>query len=301
MPPLSGGFLLASRAFLSTCTVSTGYIQLKATAFMSLPTRFEVNGERFYRTDMPDKAYPSVTSILGKTSSAHSKKVLSNWQKNNPGGLEKAAARGTAVHGACENYIRGLPVDLPDEYLPYWNGLSKHLDKFDHFLWSEKPLKNEWDHCVGSDGISRVWSHKYGFCGCPDLVGVRNNVVILADFKTSSSPYCRYFPKENNRQNFTGWSKLNKCGLQLAAYSLAIEETLGIHIDCAQILVSTPEIDQSFLLHGDELDRFHVRWLQRVRQYQELKEKGEPEEPPKKQRKSGPSPRSAKKSLSKKS
>ena len=272
---------------------------------MSLPTRFEVNGERFYRTDMADKAYPSVTSILGKTSSAHSKKILSNWNKNNPGGLAAAAARGTAVHGACENYIRGLPVELPEEYQPFWNGLSKHLDKYDHFLWSEKPLKDEWNHCVGSDGISRVWSHQYGFCGCPDLVAVRNNVVILADFKTSNSVYCRYFPKENNRTNFTGWSKLNKCGLQLAAYSIAIEETLGLHVDCAQILVSTPETDQSFLFHGDELDRFRVRWLQRVRQYQELKEEEEEtekEEPPKKKsKKSGPSPRSTKKSLSNKS
>jgi hypothetical protein len=242
---------------------------------MPTPTRFEVNGERHYRTDKADKAYPSVTTILGKTSSAHSKKILSNWQKNNPGGLEKAAARGTAIHNACERYIRGLPPDVPEEYQPFWEGLPQHLDRYDSFLWSEKPLRDEWQHCVGADGISRVWSHEYGFCGCPDIIGVRNNVVLLGDFKTSNSPYCRYFPKENNRANFTGWSKLNKCGLQLAAYALAVEETLGLHIDTAQIIVSTPEIDQSFYLHGDELGRFRTRWLQRVRKYRELKEEEE--------------------------
>jgi hypothetical protein len=43
-------------------------------------------------------------------------------------------------------------------------------------------------------------------------------------------------------------------------------------VDCAQILVSTPEIDQSFLFHGDELSRFRMKWLQKVRRYEELKE-----------------------------
>ena len=245
---------------------------------MDGPTRFEVNGARHYTTDIPGKAYPSVTTILGKTASEHAKKMLNNWNLKNPGGKEKAAARGTAIHAACERYIRGLPVgDLPEDYLPFWQGLSQHLDRYDHFLWSEKPLKPEWDYCTGKDGISRVWSHKYGFCGCPDLIGVRGGVVILGDFKTSNQPYCRYFPTKTDRSNFTGWSKLNKCGLQLAAYALAIEETLGISVDCAQILVSTPETDQSFLFHGDELDRFRTKWLQKVRRYGELTEMEEQE------------------------
>ena len=96
-------------------------------------------------------------------------------------------------------------------------------------------------------------------------------MVILGDYKTSNgSPV---LPKEKgDRANFTGWSKLNKCGLQLGAYSIAVEETLGLHIDAAQILVSTPEIDQCFTFQGDELERFKTRWLQRVRKYRDLKE-----------------------------
>ena len=239
---------------------------------MTEPTRFEIDGARHYTTDIPGKAYPSVTTILGKTASEHAKKMLNNWNLKNPGGKEKAAARGTAIHQACEDYIRGLPISLPDEYLPFWRGLSQHLDKYDYFVWSEKPLRPEWSFCTGKDGISRVWSHKYHFCGCPDLVGVRNGVVILADFKTSNQPYCRYFPTKQDRSNFTGWSKLNKCGTQLGAYALAVQETLGLEVHCAQILVSTPEIDQSFILHGDELSRFQTKWLQKVRRYEELKE-----------------------------
>ena len=240
---------------------------------MSSPTRFEINGERHYTTDREGKAYPSVTTILGKTASAHAKKMLNNWNLKNPGGKESAAARGTAVHQACEDYIRGKEVSLPEAYEPFWNGLSKHLDRFDSFLWSEKPLNPEWNFTTGKDGISRVWSHEFGYCGCPDLIGVRNGVVILGDYKTSNGPYCRYFPKEKgDRANFTGWSKLNKCGLQLGAYSIAVEETLGLHIDAAQILVSTPEIDQCFTFQGDELERFKTRWLLRVRKYRDLKE-----------------------------
>tara|TARA_B100000035_G_scaffold154806_2_gene131840 strand:- start:93 stop:851 length:759 start_codon:yes stop_codon:yes gene_type:complete len=241
---------------------------------MAGPTRFEINGERHYATDIEGKAYPSVTTILGKTASEHAKKMLSNWNAKNPGGKEKAAARGTAIHAACENYIRGLPINLPDEYLPFWVGLDKHLDKFDYFIWSEKPLKPEWNFCTGSDGISRLWSHQYGFCGCPDLIGYRNSLAILVDFKTSNQPYCRWFPDKKDpstRQNFTGWSKLNKCALQLAAYGQAAQETLDVRIDCAQILVSTPEIDQSFLFHGDDLTKYKTKWLQKVRRYRELK------------------------------
>jgi hypothetical protein len=235
------------------------------------PTRFEIDGVRHYRAgDNPDKAYPSVTTILGKTASDASKKALLNWGLKNPGGKEAAAARGTAIHAACEAYIRGLPTEIPDDYRPYWDGLAQHLDKYDYFLWSEKPLCPQWKYCTGEDGISRLWSHQYGYAGCPDLVGVRNGVTILADFKTSVGPYARYYPKEKDRSTYGGWNKFRKCATQLAAYAIACQETLGLTIDCAQILVSTPEIDQSFFLHGDDLLHYRHKWLLKVRHYQEL-------------------------------
>lgn len=239
-----------------------------------LPTRFEVDGTRFYRTgDQPDRAYPSVTAILGKTSSEASKKALLTWSRNNPGGKEAAAARGTLIHAACENHIRGLPVEVPDDIKPYWDGLATHLDRYDEFIWSEKPLQPQWRFCTGEDGISRIWSHKYQYCGCPDIIGVRNGVIILGDFKTSVSPYSRYYPREkDSRATFGGWSKFRKCALQLGAYSIAAEETLGVSIDAAQILVSTPEATQSFFIHGDDLMVYRFKWLQRVRRYWEMVE-----------------------------
>lgn len=193
--------------------------------------------------------------------------MLASWNLRNPGAREAAAERGTIIHKACEDYIRGRSVSVPEEHMPYWNGLAQHLDRYDHFIWSEKPLRPEWSFCVGEDGISRVWSHEHRYCGCPDLVGVRKGVVLLADFKSSVNPYSRYYPREDNRSQFGGWAKFNKCAIQLGAYAIALEETLGIDVHMAQILVTTPEITQSFLLRGDELNQFRYRWLQKVETY----------------------------------
>lgn len=241
---------------------------------LSQPTRFEIDGTRYYRTgDKPDVAFPSVTAILGRTASAKSKQSLATWALKNPGGREAAAERGTAIHAACEAYIRGQQVDILPDYLPFWEGMARHLDKFDYFVWSEAPLRPEWKHCTGEDGISRIWSHKYRYCGCPDLIGFRRGISFLLDFKTSVGPYCRYFPTEpKDRNRFGGWQKFQKTCLQLGAYSQAAAETLGVPIEAGEILVTTPETTQSFLIRGDELNQSRYRFFQRVKQYYELEE-----------------------------
>lgn len=238
---------------------------------MQAPTRFEINGVRHYRAgDDPDRVYPSVTSILGKTAGAKANQRLASWNLNNPGAREAAANRGTAIHAACENHIRGKEVVLSEELLPYWEGVARHLDRYDGFLWSERPLRSEWDFCTGEDGISRIWSHEHGYSGCPDIVGLRGGVAWLTDVKSSVSPYCRYFPKGQDRDCFSGWMKFSKCGLQLGAYAIALEETLGIRIDLAGMLVTTPNEVQSFILRPHELQRYRYKWLQKVAEYKRL-------------------------------
>jgi hypothetical protein len=234
--------------------------------------RFSIDGSRYYSpANDPDARYPSVTTILGKTAGAKAQQALETWALKNPGAREEAAERGTLIHAACEDYIRGLPVQVPERYEPYWRGLSEHLDKFDYFIWSERPLQPEWSFCIGDDGISRIWSHRYKYAGCPDLVGYRNGVAWLTDFKTSVGAYSRYYPREDNRSRFGGWKKFAKTSLQLGAYAMALEETLGIEIEIAQILVSVADgSTQSFLLRGDELHEAKYKWLQRVAQYEAL-------------------------------
>lgn len=225
---------------------------------------------RFYRTDR-NVWLPSVTTVLGKTASQASQNALRIWSEKNPGGKEAAAERGSIIHKACEDYVRGRPVSVPPELAGYWDGLATHLDRYDGFLWSERPLLPEHQFCLGEDDIARVWSHEHGYCGCPDLIGFRNGVYILGDFKSSNGPYSRFFPREpENRKHFGGHMKYAKCAMQLAAYRIAIQETLGIQVDVLQILVTTPEITQNFLIHGAELKRYTVKWLQRVRQFQDM-------------------------------
>ena len=86
---------------------------------------------------------PSVTTVLSATESQKSKDGLKTWQANNPGALEAASARGSAIHLGCENYIRGLDPGVPDEYLGFWNGMDQYLDWFDVIHWSERPLRSD--------------------------------------------------------------------------------------------------------------------------------------------------------------
>ena len=59
---------------------------------------------------------PSVTTVLSATETEKSKAGLRTWNLNNPGKLEEASTRGSAIHKCCENHIRGLPIDCPDAY-----------------------------------------------------------------------------------------------------------------------------------------------------------------------------------------
>lgn len=247
---------------------------------LKLATRFDIDGVRHYRTgDRPDCAYPSVTSILSKTASAASAEKLRLWNERNPGARDAAALRGSAVHKAAEDYLRGRSIELDDTIQPFWDGMPAHLDSFDYVVWSEKPLLPEWSFCIGDDDISRVWSHEHRYCGCPDIVGVRKGVAILADIKSSNGPYCRYHPTQVDPGEvedglhprlFGGWMKFSKTALQLGAYAIALEETLGFRIDAAQMLITTPTGTQSFLLRGHELHTARYKWLQKVRAYYDL-------------------------------
>jgi len=240
---------------------------------VTLPTRIQRNGLRLYRIgDGSNRYCPSVTTVLGVTSSEKSKRALENWAANNPGAKEAACERGTEIHACCERYLRNLPVNCPEQYLPYWEGMEKYLSQFDDILWSERPMRPEWvKTTVADDGMPRIWSSKYLYSGTPDLVGVRNGIVVLADYKTSSGPYCRNFPKDaTDRRLFSGWMKMEKVKMQLAAYAIAFEETLGVHIDATQVIVSTSDMTQNFYVRGRELEASKNKWLERVNRFWEI-------------------------------
>jgi hypothetical protein len=249
-------------------------------------TRLTLNGLRHYNCAGVPKPLPSVTSILSATQNEETQKKLAHWNLANPGALEKAAERGTWIHAATENYIRGLQVKPPAEYQPYWNDVPEKLDELlegGKVLWSESPYNApHWNSYVGDDGVGRL--HYYdekteqGYAGCPDLIYKDSNgEIVLADFKTSTSPYSLRFPpaKSNlpadvKKALIGGVFKARKTSLQLAAYSLAAKHCLGLEIDKTRIIVSTPLPEYSvqvFSFSKLDLEKHTKQWLEVVKDF----------------------------------
>jgi hypothetical protein len=246
---------------------------------VSAPTRFFLPGgqTRCYRTDRADRAYPGVTSILGRTNGAKAEAALRSWQEKNPGARDAAANRGTNLHAAVEAYVRGRKIESleDEEHRAFWHpNLERLLDVYEGLVWSERPLRHDWAFTRAADGISRVWSHRHRYAGCPDIIGtLAGGLYTLDDVKSSTTPYCRYYPRTKDRSLFTGWRKFQKAAMQIAAYAIASQETLDIRINQGRIIVlQAGEKPQCFTLHGEELAQYKQRWLQRVRQYWELVE-----------------------------
>jgi len=213
---------------------------------------------------------PSVTTVLSATETEKSKAGLRTWQKNNPGALEAASTRGSAIHLCCENHIRGKPIDCPDDYQGFWNGMSQYLDWFDTIHWSERPLRQDWNHLRSDDReVAYVWSTEHLYAGCPDLIGEIGGVKVIADFKTSNGPYMNCFPAKGDRMGFGGFRKYQKTAQQMAAYRLALAERTGYRCDVALIIVSTEETTQGIFIDGDQMDLYESRFLTRAKLFHE--------------------------------
>jgi len=216
---------------------------------------------------------PSVTTVLSATETEKSKAGLRTWQKNNPGALEEASKRGSAIHKCCEDYIRGLPLDCPPEYNGFWNGISQYLDWFDTIHWSERPLRKDWYHLRSKDKeVAYVWSTEHLYAGCPDLIGEIGGVKVIADFKTSNGPYSNTFPEKGDRMGFGGFRKFQKCAQQMAAYRLALNERTGFLCDVALIIVSTEETSQGIFIDSDQMQLYESRFLKRAKQFHDMED-----------------------------
>ena len=245
-----------------------------------MSTRTTIRGLRHYKCPGVPDYLPSVTSILSATATADTQKKLQHWNLMNPGVAEQAAVRGTWIHEATENYIRGLRVVPPQEYKDYWSGVPSRIDDIlenGRVLWSERPYNQpRWQKYVGEDGVGRIFYYdaasRQGYAGCCDLIYMDENAeIILADFKTSVGPYSARFPnkkleldEKTRKALVSGVFKVKKTRLQLAAYKLAAEACLGIKISKTQIIVSTPvkEYDTQVFTFGEkEVEKDEESWL----------------------------------------
>jgi len=239
--------------------------------------RISLNGKRHYTTPLPTGPAPSVTTIISETASEANKRKLEMWSKNNPGVKEAAAERGTAIHYGMECYLKGnKEPDIPDEYKDFWAGMPPILDQFQEVFWAESPVREDYDFTIGADDVARVWGcddEGRAWAGAPDIIAVANNKLTLADLKTSVKPYCRKLPKEYEkgsqewRDLLGGHMKFKKTCKQLAAYDIAIQQTLGLKVSQAAILVSTPARTQIFKISRRYLDLLHNDWYKIVEEY----------------------------------
>ena len=156
------------------------------------------------------------------------RRTQEHWKLLLLAALISAERRSSADILGCENYLRGLPPNVPEKYQPFWNGMSQYLDWFDTIHWSERPLRQDWYDLRSDDKeVAYVWSTEHLYAGCPDLVGEIGGVKVIADFKTSTGPYSAYSPARGDRMGYGGWRKFQKCAQQLAAYRYALNERVG--------------------------------------------------------------------------
>ena len=242
----------------------------------SRPARVTINGKRHYNTPFLTGPAPSVTTILSETASEANKKKLEMWAKNNPGVKEAAAERGTAIHSCMEHYLKKEDFEVPEAYSNFWDGMPQILDQFQEVVWAETPLWQKHHFALSEDGIGRVWGcddQGRAWAGSPDIIGVAGNKLTLADLKTSVGPYYRRWPKNLEkgspewRANLSGYMKFSKCGLQLGAYALGIEQTLGMKVQQGAIIVATEQRTQLFIISRRHMDILQEKWLKVVQEY----------------------------------
>ena len=172
--------------------------------------QINVLDQRFYRRN--DKYYPSVSSILNyfpKNQFFHA--WLKDVGHNSDIIASKAAAEGTQVHNAIDDFLNGAEINWLDEWgnAKYSLDVWKMILKFANFWNTHKPELVVTEYHLFSD------EHEYA--GTTDIVCRLNEQLWLLDNKTSNSLH-------------------TSMDLQLASYAKAWNETHDTPIEETGIL-----------------------------------------------------------------
>ena len=209
--------------------------------------RVDIEGIGRHYLDSNNKPVPSVTTVLGNTSTKSD--GIAQW-RNRVG--EEEAERvikqstdiGTAVHESIEKYLNG------DE----WDSFGEGFDQ----LLAKKITNKFVSH--GLSGISEVWGLEVAlildnlYAGTADCTGMFNGVPSIIDFKTA---------KKIKRKDW-----IEDYFLQGAAYANAHNVMYETNIDSIAILmVDRDLLFKEFLVEKKEFDSFTGRWKQRIIEY----------------------------------
>ena len=213
--------------------------------------REAIEGKRHYNTGK--EKLPSVTTILSATQDPDKAEGLKAWrdkvgEDNATRIVDEAAARGTAMHKILERYIgeQGY-LDLTKVGLNAHNMAIRVI---------EQGLCNVTEYY----GIECTLFYPGLYAGQTDMVGVHKGQDAIIDFKQTNKP---------KRKEWIGDYKL-----QLAAYAMAhdymhkTEITKGVIMMC-----SKDNYYQEFIVEGEELKKYKHKWLGKISQYYQQKEK----------------------------
>ena len=213
--------------------------------------REAIEGKRHY--DTGKEKLPSVTTILSATQDPSKAEGLKAWrekmgEENATRIVDEAAARGTAMHKILERYIG------EEGYLDLTKvGLNAHNMAIRVI---EQGLCNVTEYY----GIECTLFYPGLYAGQTDMVGVHKGQDAIIDFKQTNKP---------KRKEWIGDYKL-----QLAAYAMAhdymhkTEITKGVIMMC-----SKDNYYQEFIVEGEELKKYKHKWLGKISQYYQQKEK----------------------------
>jgi len=137
--------------------------------------RVQIRDTRYYTADH-DKFFPSVTTVLKMWSP---EPHLIEWFKNNGRNsdilVREAGERGTIVHNAIEDLVKGVKLNYEDiNRLDCW----EMIVKFSQFMEAYKPTVQAIEVQMVDTGL--------GVGGTLDMICTIDGVVWLIDFKTSN-------------------------------------------------------------------------------------------------------------------
>ena len=214
-------------------------------------TRSLINDKRHYA--IGSEKLPSVTTILGATTSSEKQESLKKWiakvgEKEAKRVKNEAGARGTKMHSILEGYILGENIlDLTE------TGGEAHRMANTIIDQGLKDLDEIW-------GSEVTLAYPGLYAGATDLCGIYMGRESIIDFKQSNKP------------KKIEWIEDYK--LQGAAYATAHDDMFGTQIEQIVILMCTPDcFFQKFIINGKEFREYKWKWLERVSRYYELQSK----------------------------
>jgi genome maintenance exonuclease 1 len=208
-----------------------------------LALQVEIEGLRYYQTPQ-GKLYPSITTVLSKTSDMSS---LDEWRERVGNDvaeqiMKEAQIHGTMTHKLCEDYLKNKESE--DDFLDI---PKRHFEKLKPFLHKMNNIR----------GIELpLYSDELEIAGTCDCIAEYDGDLSIIDFKTSRSRLIEHY------------DKVQKYFLQATAYSLMWRERTGIEIDQIVIIGSeeSGDVAEFIKIPFD----FKEALIEQVRKFQHL-------------------------------